>query len=98
MKNPDVTVENSLVLIDQHSRRIAMLVDKDPALIETLICRFMEGKKDLYAAVIAPEEELHQLARRVVSFLGAYMRIEDSEILEREVLQCIESCLRSHYL
>lgn len=95
MKNPDITMENSLVLVNQHSRHIAVFIDKDPALLETLVCSFKEDSQDLYAAVIAPMEELHQLARRVVSYLGAYMRIGDSAELENTVQRCIENCLRN---
>lgn len=97
MEKPDISVrDDMLVLINQRSRHLAMFVDKDSSPIESLICSFLENEQDLYAAVIAPQEDHKRLAHRVVSFLGAYMRIEDADALEAEVLRCIETCLRNH--
>ncbi len=97
MEKPSISVrEDMLVLINQRSRHLAMFVDKDSSPIESLVCSFLENDQNLYAAVIAPQKDHERLARRVVSFLGAYMRIEDADALEADVLRCIETCLRSY--
>lgn len=97
MEKPEISVrEDSLVLINQRSRHLAMFVDKDSSPLKSLICSFLENDQNLYAAVIAPQQDSKHLAHRVVSFLSAYMRIEDADALEAEVLGCIETCLRRH--
>lgn len=94
MKNPVITVgEEAFVVISKHTRSLAMHVDKDSSPLRNLICSFLENDQELYAAVIAPNDDPQWLARRVVSFLGAYMRINDTPSMEREMLRHIESCL-----
>ncbi len=94
MKNPVITMaQEEFVVISKHTRSLAMHVNQDASPLKNLICSFLENDQDLYAAVISPSENPQRLARRVVSFLGAYMRINDTPSMEREVLRCIESCL-----
>lgn len=98
MENPVITVtKERFVLINQRSRNLAISVEKDASPLKNLICSFMEDNQSMYAAVIAPQADHHRLARRVVSFLSAYMRIEDADELEREVRRCIETCLHSRH-
>ena len=98
MERPDISLkDDKFVLISQRSRQLAMSVDTDNFPLKSLVCGFLENDQNLYAAVIAPQEELERLAHRVVSFLGAYMRIKDTEALETEILRCIEAFLRKHY-
>jgi hypothetical protein len=93
MKNPIITVSHeNLVMIDQHARQIAMQVITDESSLQKLICSFLENGQHLYAAVIAPMEEIPGLSRRVVSFLGAYMRVVDAALLEQEIQRCITFC------
>lgn len=96
MERPDISIKDDrLVLISQRSRRLAISVEKDSFPLDSLVCGFLENNEDLYAAVIAPQEDRQRLAHRVVSFLGAYLRIEDVDTLETEILRCIETCLRN---
>ena len=99
MKNPVITVGNdTFAIISKHTRSLALHVNRDSSTIQNLICSFMEHDQELYAAVIAPSNNPESLARRVVSFLSAYMRINDTPSMERQVLVCIENCLsKSHH-
>lgn len=95
MENPAISIaEGEFVIVQNHSRSLSMYVDMDDSPLKNLICSFLENDQNLYAAVIAPDEDHQRLARRVVSFLGAYMRINDAEEMEQGVLRCIENCLR----
>ncbi|MGB3919395.1 hypothetical protein J9253_20320 [Thiothrix litoralis] len=99
MENPVITLGNDeFVIISKHTRSLAIHVDRDSSAFKNLICSFLEHDQDLYAAVIAPGDNPESLARRVVSFLSAYMRINDTPTMERQMLLCIESCLsKSRY-
>ncbi len=95
MKNPVITVgQDEFATISKHTRSLNLYVNRDQSAINNLICSFMEHDQELYAAVIAPRANPEWLARRVVSFLSAYMRISDTPSMERQVLGCIEGCLR----
>ncbi|UJS25702.1 hypothetical protein [Thiothrix winogradskyi] len=92
------TTRETLVTISKHSRSFSMLVTQDNSALKNLICSFSEHDQELYAAVIAPADERQRLARRVVSFLNAHLRIRDTPTMEREILRCIESCLSQRQL
>lgn len=92
------TTRETLVTISKHSRSFSMLVTQDDSALKNLICSFSEHDQELYAAVIAPADERQRLARRVVSFLNAHLRISDTPTMEREILRCIESCLSQRQL
>lgn len=94
MKNPAITTtQEAFVTISKHSRSFSMLVAQEDSALKSLICSFLEHDQHLYAAVIAPHDDRQWLARRVVSFLSAHLRIYDMPAMEREMLRCIESCL-----
>jgi hypothetical protein len=96
MENPALSLaQDNSVLINQHPRQLAMLIDQDNSFIRNLVCSFLEDDEDMFAAVIAPHEDRPQLARRVVSFLSAYMRIIDMKDMEHSVMTHIEQCLRN---
>lgn len=96
MQNPDISVKDGCcVLINKGSRHLRMIINAYTSSIQLLVCNFMENDDDLYAAVIAPQEERICLARRIVSFLGAYIRIENTEAVEDEILSSIETCLHN---
>lgn len=95
MENPIISVmADNFVMVRKHAQSLAVQVSLDDSPLKSLICSFLRDDQELYAAVIAPDEDHQQLARRVVSFLGAYMRINDADEMEYEVLRCIETCLR----
>lgn len=97
MKNPVITVaQEAFMVISKHTRSLTMHVNKDGSSLKNMICSFLENDQELYAAVIAPTGNPQHLARRVVSFLSAYMRINDTPSMEREILRCIESCLQKY--
>lgn len=97
MQNPIVSMaQESFVLINHHSHSLTMQVGSDFFPLSSLICSFQQDGEDLNAAVIAPHEDHQQLARRVVSFLGAYMRVGNILKLEHDILACIRQCLRNH--
>lgn len=98
MHNTVIDTTQALVTISKHSRSFSMLVAQDDSAIKNLICSFSEHDQELYAAVIAPADERQQLARRVVSFLNAHLRIRDTPAMEREILRCIETCLNKRQL
>lgn len=98
MENPAITMtQEAFVVISKHTRSLVMSVDNDQSPLRNLICSFLENDQNLYAAVIAPSQDHQGLARRVVSFLGAYMRINDVEAMEHNIQGCIESCLRKRH-
>lgn len=80
-----ITTEGDSLLINQHSHSFSILVSKAFVPHESLVCSFLEKGQDMYAAVIAPLDEYECLAHRIVSFLGAYIRIHDIDWLRREV-------------
>lgn len=94
MKNPAITVtQEALVVVHKHTRSLALHIGKEDTPLKNLICSFQENDECLNASVIAHHHDHQQLARRVVSFLGAYMRVTDIGIMERDIQRSIESCL-----
>lgn len=95
MENPVITLTpEAFVVISQHTHRLALYVQREIFPLNSLMCHFLENERELYAAVSDSHDNLPNLAHRVVSFLSAYVRIHDSRSMERDILDCIERCLR----
>jgi hypothetical protein len=89
MEYPIVVMErDGLVVVRQNEKHLVLHINPD-GYQNNLTCNFLNGKQDLYAAVAAPEQHAAQLARRIVSFLSAYLRVDDPVRFEREILGCI---------
>ena len=96
MENPIITVgSESFLTVSQHTRHVVLHMETDMNAVRHRVCRFLENNTDLYAAVLAPVEDTPQFARRIVSFLGAYMRIGNVDLLETDILRCIQRNTRS---
>jgi hypothetical protein len=97
VNNPVITVaQEAFMVISKHTRSLTMHVNQDSSSLKNLICSFLENDQELYAAVIAPTDNTHHLARRVVSFLSAYMRIHDIPSMEHDIRRWIDSYLLKH--
>lgn len=89
MENPVITeLEAACVQVGKHTSQIMLQFGLDER-FQQLVCHFLEEQTDLYAAVRAPLAERQQFARRIVSFISAYMRIADADLLEAEILRCL---------
>lgn len=69
---------------------LLLIVNVNNQATNNLICHFYLTDKDLYAAVAAPEHQPVDLAKRIVSFMRAYVRIADSDLVETELLRCLQ--------
>jgi hypothetical protein len=96
MENPIISMAQAqFVVISKHTRSLAMHVGNEShTSFHSVVCRFLENDQDLFAAVIAPHDNPQRLAQRVVSFISAYLRVSDTPKMERDMLSCLESCLR----
>ncbi|MEB4592237.1 hypothetical protein VSS37_14695 [Candidatus Thiothrix sp. Deng01] len=97
MENPVINMTaDDLMVVHKHTRSLAIHVGTNDSPQKNLVCSFLEDNQDMNAAVIAPNEDHQHLARRVVSFLSAYMRINDADEMRRDILRCIENLQYKH--
>lgn len=91
----NVTEQDSTLIVSQKQHQLTLLLTTSSTAPNNLVCHFQADHKDLNAEVAAPTNKPLFLAKRIVSFLGAYVRIQDPDFLEGEVLRWIERHTRS---
>jgi len=89
--NPIVTSEgDKYLIVCAHSRRFILQINVETLPQPKLVCRFLEHRAELYAAVFAPGIDYPQLARRIVSFISAYLPVPDTLTFEQEILRQLQ--------
>ena len=91
----NVTEQDSTLIVNQKQHQLTLLLTTSSTAPNTLVCHFQADHEDLNAEVAAPTNKPLFLAKRIVSFLSAYVRIQDPDLLEGEVLRWIERHNRS---
>lgn len=91
----NVTEQDSNLIVSQKQHQLTLLLTTSSTAPNNLVCHFQADHEDLNAEVAAPTNKPLFLAKRIVSFLGAYVRIQDPDFLEGEVLRWIERHTRS---
>ena len=82
------------IVIKQHQHELHCLVHKDPY-GQRLICEFSVKDQPLSASVSALERKQEHFIKRMVSFIGAYVRVKDALDLESDLTRVIQTQLRS---
>ena len=90
----NVTLHEPWILIKQHQQELRCLIHKD-GYVQRLICEFSVKDEALIAAVSALERKQEHFIKRIVSFIGAYVRVKDVAALETDLARLIHTQLRS---
>ncbi len=85
-----VREHNDCIVVCHKAFSLLLSVNLNEQASNNLICHFTLLDKDLYAAVAAPKQQLLNLAKRIASFIGAYVRITDNASVETELLRCLQ--------
>ncbi|HPQ95100.1 MAG: hypothetical protein KDI44_17100 [Thiothrix sp.] len=97
MHFPPLTTEecDEFLLVKQKARCFALQLGAEIIPEQRMTCHFLEQtpdeSRDMNALVLAPDMPL--LTHRIVSFLGAHLRIGDRTGLEKNILNGISSQL-----
>lgn len=89
-----ITLSEPWIVIKQHQRELRCLVHQDHY-VKRLICEFSVKDQSLSASVSALERKQAHFVKRMVSFIGAYVRIKDTLDLEADLERIIQTQLRS---
>ncbi len=83
----NVIEQDNYIVVSKHDKRYVLDIHQDQHNSPALICHFLEKEEDLFATVLAPQQEPTLLVHRIVSFLGAYIRVHDKFDLESAILR-----------
>ena len=89
-----ITLSEPWIVIKQHQRELRCLVHQDHY-VQRLICEFSVKDQPLSASVSALARKQEHFIKRMVSFIGAYVRVKDCLDLEADLERVIQNQLRS---
>ena len=89
-----ITLSEPWIVIKQHQRELRCLVHQDHY-VQRLICEFSVKDQPLSASVSALARKQEHFIKRMVSFIGAYVRVKDILDLEADLERVIQNQLRS---
>ena len=89
-----ITLSEPWIVIKQHQRELRCLVHQDHY-VQRLICEFSVKDQPLSASVSALARKQEHFIKRMVSFIGAYVRVKDILDLEADLERVIQTQLRS---
>ncbi|MEZ5476257.1 MAG: hypothetical protein R3E95_01780 [Thiolinea sp.] len=90
-KPPSIEVQRNLLIVRQDKQQLCLHISREQNnTAEQLVCHFEQNQHDVHAAVTAPEGDVQQLAHRAVSYVSAYLRIEDRSQIEQQLLKAID--------
>ncbi len=83
----NVIEQDNYIVVSKHDKRYVLDIHHEQYATDSLICHFLTMGEDLCAIVLAPSPEPKLLVHRIVSFLGAYIKIHDKRDLESAILR-----------
>ena len=83
----NVIEKDNYIVVSKHDKRYVLDIHHEQYATDSLTCHFLEKEEDLFAVVLAPSPDPTLLVHRIVSFLGAYIKIHDKRDLESAILR-----------